>query len=145
MNSRKTYSEKLRDPRWQKKRLQIFERDEFMCVREVAYLHQLRLKLQSTFDMRCAEEVFTYFSKLQDIIYMLWEIGEEEAIEALGKQLQNRKPEPLPKNTPEKCTCKACSGTAKLYVPYKIYWCETCGFIEKIIVEQKRLVTTSPD
>lgn len=26
-----TYSEKLRDPRWQKKRLKIMERDEFMC------------------------------------------------------------------------------------------------------------------
>lgn len=27
------YSEKLKDPRWQKKRLEIFQRDEFMCVR----------------------------------------------------------------------------------------------------------------
>ena len=26
-----TYSEKLRDPRWQKKRLQIFERDGWKC------------------------------------------------------------------------------------------------------------------
>lgn len=26
-----TYAEKLRDPRWQKKRLQILERDEFKC------------------------------------------------------------------------------------------------------------------
>ena len=26
-----TYSEKLRDPRWQKKRLKILERDEWMC------------------------------------------------------------------------------------------------------------------
>jgi len=25
------YSEKLKDPRWQKKRLEIFQRDEFMC------------------------------------------------------------------------------------------------------------------
>jgi hypothetical protein len=25
------YSEKLKDPRWQKKRLEIFERDEFTC------------------------------------------------------------------------------------------------------------------
>lgn len=25
------YSEKLLDPRWQKKRLEIFQRDEFMC------------------------------------------------------------------------------------------------------------------
>jgi len=27
----KTYAEKLRDPRWQKKRLQILERDEWTC------------------------------------------------------------------------------------------------------------------
>jgi len=26
-----TYSEKLKDPRWQKKRLEIMQRDEFMC------------------------------------------------------------------------------------------------------------------
>lgn len=28
-----TYSEKLKDPRWQKKRLEIFERDSFYCQR----------------------------------------------------------------------------------------------------------------
>lgn len=28
-----TYSEKLKDPRWQKKRLEILQRDEFACVR----------------------------------------------------------------------------------------------------------------
>jgi hypothetical protein len=27
-----TYSEKLKDPRWQKKRLEIFERDKWTCV-----------------------------------------------------------------------------------------------------------------
>ena len=27
----KTYSEKLKDPRWQKLRLQVFERDDFTC------------------------------------------------------------------------------------------------------------------
>ena len=27
------YSDKLKDPRWQKKRLEIFQRDEFRCVR----------------------------------------------------------------------------------------------------------------
>lgn len=26
-----TYSEKLKDPRWQKKRLEIFQRDQFTC------------------------------------------------------------------------------------------------------------------
>lgn len=27
-----TYAEKLRDPRWQRKRLQILERDNFTCI-----------------------------------------------------------------------------------------------------------------
>ncbi|MFA4944922.1 MAG: hypothetical protein WC789_09510 [Lentisphaeria bacterium] len=27
-----TYSEKLKDPRWQKKRLEVMQRDEFRCV-----------------------------------------------------------------------------------------------------------------
>ena len=27
----KTYSEKLRDPKWQKKRLEVLQRDEFCC------------------------------------------------------------------------------------------------------------------
>lgn len=27
----KNYGEKLKDPRWQKKRLEVFQRDEFMC------------------------------------------------------------------------------------------------------------------
>lgn len=31
MTNKKTYSEKLRDPRWQKKRLEILSRDEFTC------------------------------------------------------------------------------------------------------------------
>ena len=31
MSSKKSYSDKLRDPRWQKKRLEIMERDEFFC------------------------------------------------------------------------------------------------------------------
>ena len=31
MASYKTYSEKLKDPRWQKKRLEILERDKWMC------------------------------------------------------------------------------------------------------------------
>lgn len=32
MANGKTYSEKLKDPRWQKKRLEIMERDNFTCV-----------------------------------------------------------------------------------------------------------------
>jgi len=33
MAKEKTYSEKLRDPRWQKKRLEVLQRDNFTCVK----------------------------------------------------------------------------------------------------------------
>ena len=44
---KKTYSEKLKDPRWQKKRLEIFERDKWMCKRcgqndQTLHVHHLR-------------------------------------------------------------------------------------------------------
>ena len=43
----KSYAEKLRDPRWQKKRLEILERDEWMCQRcqdseNTLHVHHLR-------------------------------------------------------------------------------------------------------
>jgi hypothetical protein len=44
---KKTYSEKLKDPRWQKMRLQILERDEWCCQRcfeseKTLHVHHLR-------------------------------------------------------------------------------------------------------
>ena len=33
----KTYSEKLKDPRWQRKRLKILERDDFICRKCLAH------------------------------------------------------------------------------------------------------------
>jgi len=44
-----TYQEKLKDPRWQKKRLAIFERDNFSCVvcgnsKEQLHIHHLFYK-----------------------------------------------------------------------------------------------------
>lgn len=33
MPKKETYSEKLKDPRWQKKRLEIFKRDDFACLK----------------------------------------------------------------------------------------------------------------
>jgi len=32
MQNKKSYAEKLKDPRWQKKRLEILERDEWKCM-----------------------------------------------------------------------------------------------------------------
>lgn len=42
--SKKSYLEKLKDPRWQKKRLEIFERDEWKCFacgnsKETLHIH----------------------------------------------------------------------------------------------------------
>jgi glutaredoxin len=42
-----TYSEKLKDPRWQKKRLEIFQRDDFKCVycgddKNTLHIHHLQ-------------------------------------------------------------------------------------------------------
>lgn len=42
----KSYLEKLKDPRWQKKRLEVLERDEWICVRcydseSTLYVHHL--------------------------------------------------------------------------------------------------------
>lgn len=44
-----TYSEKLRDPRWQKKRLQILNRDNFTCqwcqdTESTLHIHHLKYK-----------------------------------------------------------------------------------------------------
>ena len=47
MSKKKTYSDKLKDPRWQKKRLKILERDNFSCVAcgdEETELHVNHLK-----------------------------------------------------------------------------------------------------
>lgn len=47
--TKKTYSEKLRDPRWQKKRLFILNRDEFTCQwcqdkESTLHIHHLKYK-----------------------------------------------------------------------------------------------------
>jgi hypothetical protein len=47
MGTYKTYKEKLMDPQWQKRRLQIFERDKFTCqvcmdTRETLHVHHLQ-------------------------------------------------------------------------------------------------------
>jgi hypothetical protein len=49
---KKTYSEKLQDPRWQKKRLEVFNRDEFTCQlctdkKTMLHVHHKSYKPQS--------------------------------------------------------------------------------------------------
>ena len=45
----KTYSEKLKDPRWQRKRLEVMQRDGFTCLRckstdKTLHVHHVRYK-----------------------------------------------------------------------------------------------------
>lgn len=47
MEIRKTYSELLRDPRWQRKRLEVFQRDKFCCLmcgsnEDTLHVHHLK-------------------------------------------------------------------------------------------------------
>jgi hypothetical protein len=49
VKSVKTYSEKLRDPRWQRRRLEVMERDDFKCKKcgsaeETLHVHHLAYK-----------------------------------------------------------------------------------------------------
>lgn len=41
--AKKTYSEQLRDPRWQKKRLEILQRDKFTCVNCGSEINELNV------------------------------------------------------------------------------------------------------
>lgn len=129
-----TYAQKLKDPRWQKKRLLILNRDKFTCTncgsedktlhihhlvyenggnpwdspddnlltlcedcheefetfyKEIAPLiiRKLRLSLKDTFIHGCAKTVVSRFENWNDLIYMLWEMNEEEAIEGLREKL----------------------------------------------------------
>jgi hypothetical protein len=52
MNETLTYSDKLKDPRWQKKRLEVFQRDGFKCTKcgedeLTLHVHHLKYNKQS--------------------------------------------------------------------------------------------------
>ena len=71
-----TYSELLKDPRWQKKRLEVFKRDKFMCkackdikenlqVHHITYFkdmkpHEYQLKYLITLCSTCHNDVTNY-------------------------------------------------------------------------------------
>ena len=79
-----TYSEKLKDPRWQKKRLEILERDEFTCQScgdEENQLHVHHLYYQFDFNpweyendnyitlcAKCHEEITEYVNIMVAIV-----------------------------------------------------------------------------
>ncbi len=76
----KTYSEKLRDPRWQKRRLEIFERDKFTCSfcgdkeRELHVHHKIYHKKTDPWDYSdrdlctLCDECHEKVTRLKDII-----------------------------------------------------------------------------
>lgn len=116
-----TYKEKLLDPRWQKKRLEILERDKWHCqsccsntktlhvhhldyisgndpwdysneylitlcydcheevgrerkIFEERIIKSFRLNFKNSFDQNCAADVFEKYNDIQGIIYLLWEL-----------------------------------------------------------------------
>lgn len=120
-----SYSEKLRDPRWQKKRLDILNRDGFACtychdntktlhvhhldyirgaepweyendylltlceecheeltnqqpIVEAAIIKQIRIKLKDAFIRGCAAQLFQKFENLNDLVYLLWELLDDQ-------------------------------------------------------------------
>jgi hypothetical protein len=70
--SRKTYSEKLKDPRWQRKRLEILNRDNWTCVAsghtdETLVVHHMRYHGSNPWDTP-NEELETVCEQIHDII-----------------------------------------------------------------------------
>lgn len=120
-----TYAEKLLDPRWQKKRLEILNRDNFTCqycndkektlmVHHTYYeknkepweatndhlitlcsdchkyfheslgryqsnvIDMMKLKLKDPFITGCASDLFRDIKDLHQLIYLLWELKDDE-------------------------------------------------------------------
>lgn len=83
-----SYSEKLLDPRWQKKRLQIFERDNFTCqkcfnTKETLHVHHLAyIKDTEPWDypddylltvcMLCHSDTVDQIQSLQSFVFRLY-------------------------------------------------------------------------
>lgn len=78
---RKTYSEKLRDPRWQKRRLEVLSRDNFQClfcdskVCELQVHHKVYRKGAEPWDydlddlVTACAECHAYIGRLRDDLF----------------------------------------------------------------------------
>lgn len=135
------YSKKLLDPRWQRKRLEILQRDNFTCtimgcmdnkstlhvhhldyipgkepwdypdnylttlcvschdditrerlIHEKKIISQVRLKLKDTFIQMCCAQLFEKIENLHDLVYLLWELKDDESLlnEALANIFRER-------------------------------------------------------
>ncbi len=77
-----TYAEKLKDPRWQKKRLEIFQRDQFRCMEcfsdeKTLQVHHKAYKGKEPWDTQ-NEFLITYCEKCHQ--------NEEEKLKALAEK-----------------------------------------------------------
>ncbi len=85
------YSGKLKDPRWQKKRLEIFERDNFKCqscgdTKTTLVVHH-RIYLQDTEPWDCPSDLLvTICEDCHHAEYMEREGWEEKLIDELRKK-----------------------------------------------------------
>ena len=94
MATQKTYFEKLKDPRWQKKRLEVMERDSFTCQncyseKETLNVHHLKYSGNPwdapnddliTLCSTCHEEVENKLKGLKDLMNYAITLQEENGI-----------------------------------------------------------------
>jgi hypothetical protein len=97
----KPYWEKLKDPRWQRKRLEIMQRDDFTCTRcntatETLNVHHVRYikgrepweyenDLLKTLCESCHKETHEFKEKFDSVAAALFSCAEDETVErAIG-------------------------------------------------------------
>lgn len=84
------YSEKLKDPRWQKKRLEIFERDKFMCqhcgdTKSTLHVHHLRYQTGKEPWEYDSEDMMTLCGGCHEIEYLHRKESEDNLLLSLRK------------------------------------------------------------
>jgi hypothetical protein len=103
-----TYSEKMKDPRWQRKRLEVFERDRWICqkcssgkdsltVHHLCYLQGVEpwdhpMELLLTLCERChdLESKKTSYEKLQSLSFAVLQALRSKTEERISKRYSKR-------------------------------------------------------
>jgi hypothetical protein len=75
--TKKTYSDKLKDPRWQKKRLEILERDEWACractsTKDTLHVHHIKYEKSHEPWEAQDDELITLCESCHDIWHYLF-------------------------------------------------------------------------
>ena len=131
----KTYAEKLKDPRWQRKRLEVFNRDNFRCqycLNEHFTLHVHHLTYQYGFEPWEADDsdLTTICEDCHDLEHRIEERNRRlfDNIYALDEDFRN------------KMRCPACGNGDFNFVGSDVI-CSVCGWrcnnpdIQKIITD----------